>query len=107
MRRFGGFAIIEEASTKQRNAEALEVSVGDDSKVGGAQTFLLSEEQVEGAAERLAVFKANFGNFVLRHQQEHAIGKAPGHGKAAGRADFAHAGNLMEAIEQAGEEDDL
>ena len=85
----------------------MEVSVGDDSEVGGAQTFLLSEEQVEGAAERRAVFKANFGNFVLRHQQEHAIGKASSHGKAAGRADLVHAGNLLEAIDQAGEEGDL
>src|SRR5437660_5801007 len=108
MRRFGGFAIIEEASTKRWDAEALEVSVGDDSKVGGApQTFLLLEEPVEGAAQRLAVFKAHFWNFILRHQHERAIGKAPGHGKAAGRADFAHAGNLFEAVDQAGEEGDL
>ena len=65
-----------------------------------AVAVLLLEKPLEHAGEFFFAERM-LGHLVGCHQQEHAVGKALIHGKAARGADLLHTGNLTQAVDQA------
>ena len=91
VRRVGAVALVEDSPANQRNSQRLEVSVRDDAEVRAAKALFLLEQ---------AKTICGLGNLILRHEQKHSVWKAAIHWQAAGRANFAHAWDLFEPLNQ-------
>ena len=99
VRRARGVTLVEHASAEQRNSQHLEISVGRDTEIRFASAFFLIPQRIEAVD--------GFGNFILRHQHKHSVGKSAGQGQSAGRSYAAHAGNLFEPADQVRKENAL
>ena len=91
-------ALVKDSSSNQRNFQRLEVSVRDDAEVRAAKALFLLEQ---------AKTICGLGNLILRHEQKHSVWKAAIHRQAAGRANFAHAWDLFEPLNQLCKENHL
>jgi len=107
MRRIRTVTRVEHASAKKRNAEGLKIPIGSDAEIARYQPLFLLKKSLK-LPDKLPVIMGILGNFVLPHERKYAIGKASlFHRKATGGAHFAHAGNLLEAVEQASKENGI